>query len=184
MIDILVLSNSQFRATFPFWQGIINQTSPLLGCSPWKITLKLSRTVMSQGRSLCVYRSLYSHTPHFLTQVMERSKISASSYHSRGGAVHSGYNFSSFSFCIPGVLPVAHVCFDQSRNEVTQDQWCLELPQPLPEHKPCAMEPCLYRLVFLGAQLNSCFSLPLNPRLCIGVVQGGKKREQYEVVSS
>lgn len=58
---------------------------------------------------------------------------------------------------------MAHVCFDQSRNEVTEDQWCLELPQPLPEHKPCAMEPCLYRLVFPGAQLNSCFSLPLNP---------------------
>lgn len=47
--------------------------------------------------------------------------------------------------CGEGVQPVAHVCFDQTKNEVTEDQWCLELPQPLPEHKPCAMEPCLYR---------------------------------------
>ncbi|KAF4789206.1 hypothetical protein TURU_154728 [Turdus rufiventris] len=47
--------------------------------------------------------------------------------------------------CGEGVQPVAHVCFDQSKHEVTEDQRCLELPQPLPEHKPCAMEPCLYR---------------------------------------
>ncbi|XP_056361451.1 A disintegrin and metalloproteinase with thrombospondin motifs 13 isoform X1 [Oenanthe melanoleuca] len=47
--------------------------------------------------------------------------------------------------CGEGVQPVAHVCFDQTKHEVTEDQRCLELPQPLPEHKPCAMEPCLYR---------------------------------------
>ncbi|KAF2978949.1 hypothetical protein EK904_014492, partial [Melospiza melodia maxima] len=47
--------------------------------------------------------------------------------------------------CGEGVQPVAHVCFDQTKNEVTEDQKCQELPQPLPEHKPCAMEPCLYR---------------------------------------
>ncbi|RMB93373.1 hypothetical protein DUI87_30068 [Hirundo rustica rustica] len=47
--------------------------------------------------------------------------------------------------CGEGVQAVAHVCFDQTKNEVTEDQWCLGLPQPLPEHKPCAMEPCLYR---------------------------------------
>lgn len=40
MIDILVLSKGQFRATFSIWQWVINQTSPLLGCSPWKITFK------------------------------------------------------------------------------------------------------------------------------------------------
>lgn len=54
MIDTFVLSSSQFRATFPFWQWLINQTSPLLGCSPWQITLKLLREVISQRRGLCV----------------------------------------------------------------------------------------------------------------------------------
>ncbi|XP_033923530.1 A disintegrin and metalloproteinase with thrombospondin motifs 13 isoform X6 [Melopsittacus undulatus] len=47
--------------------------------------------------------------------------------------------------CGEGVQPVDHVCFDQTKNDITEEQWCLELPRPLPEHKPCAMEPCLYR---------------------------------------
>ncbi|KAM9370808.1 A disintegrin and metalloproteinase with thrombospondin motifs 13 [Phaethornis superciliosus] len=47
--------------------------------------------------------------------------------------------------CGEGTQPVAHVCFDQTKNEITEDHWCLELPQPLAEHKPCVMQPCLYR---------------------------------------
>ncbi|XP_030317277.1 A disintegrin and metalloproteinase with thrombospondin motifs 13 isoform X4 [Calypte anna] len=47
--------------------------------------------------------------------------------------------------CGEGTQPVAHVCFDQTKNEITEDHWCLELPQPLAEQKPCAMQPCLYR---------------------------------------
>ncbi|XP_050175941.1 A disintegrin and metalloproteinase with thrombospondin motifs 13 isoform X1 [Myiozetetes cayanensis] len=47
--------------------------------------------------------------------------------------------------CGEGTRPVVHVCFDQTKTEITEDQWCQELPQPLPEHKPCAMEQCLYR---------------------------------------
>ncbi|XP_026715926.1 A disintegrin and metalloproteinase with thrombospondin motifs 13 isoform X1 [Athene cunicularia] len=47
--------------------------------------------------------------------------------------------------CGEGMRPVVHVCFDQTKNEITEDQWCLELPQPLSEPKPCVMEPCLYR---------------------------------------
>ncbi|KAM6243679.1 A disintegrin and metalloproteinase with thrombospondin motifs 13 isoform 3-T3 [Porphyrio hochstetteri] len=47
--------------------------------------------------------------------------------------------------CGEGIQPVDHVCFDQTKNEITEDQQCLELPQPCSEHKPCAMEPCPYR---------------------------------------
>uniref|UniRef100_A0A8C6ILI5 Uncharacterized protein n=1 Tax=Melopsittacus undulatus TaxID=13146 RepID=A0A8C6ILI5_MELUD len=39
--------------------------------------------------------------------------------------------------CGEGVQPVDHVCFDQTKNDITEEQWCLELPRPLPEHKPC-----------------------------------------------
>lgn len=66
------------------------------------------------------------------------------------------------SFCIPGMQQVDHVCFDQTKNEIAEDQQCLELPQPLSERKPCAMEPCLYRLVFLEAHLNSSSACPLS----------------------
>ncbi|XP_064027480.1 A disintegrin and metalloproteinase with thrombospondin motifs 13 isoform X3 [Pogoniulus pusillus] len=47
--------------------------------------------------------------------------------------------------CGEGTQAVHHVCFDQAKNETAEDQWCLQLPQPLAEHKPCAMQPCLYR---------------------------------------
>ncbi|XP_035197564.1 A disintegrin and metalloproteinase with thrombospondin motifs 13 isoform X1 [Oxyura jamaicensis] len=47
--------------------------------------------------------------------------------------------------CGEGTRPVNHVCFDQTKNETTEDQLCLESPQPLSRHEPCAMEPCLYR---------------------------------------
>ncbi|XP_051492754.1 A disintegrin and metalloproteinase with thrombospondin motifs 13 isoform X2 [Apus apus] len=56
--------------------------------------------------------------------------------------------------CGEGTRPVHHVCFDQSKNEVAEDQWCLELPQPLAEHKPCAMQPCLYR--WKMSQIDEC----------------------------
>ncbi|XP_051663787.1 A disintegrin and metalloproteinase with thrombospondin motifs 13 isoform X2 [Manacus candei] len=56
--------------------------------------------------------------------------------------------------CGEGTRPVVHVCFDQTKNEITEDQWCLELPQPLPEHKPCAMEQCLYR--WKMSQIDEC----------------------------
>uniref|UniRef100_A0A8C5U0G8 ADAM metallopeptidase with thrombospondin type 1 motif 13 n=2 Tax=Malurus cyaneus samueli TaxID=2593467 RepID=A0A8C5U0G8_9PASS len=86
--------------------------------------------------------------------------------------------------CGEGEL-VAHVCFDQTKNAVTEDQWCVELPQPLPEHRPCAMEPCLYRLVFwelcwIPASIFCISQL----RLCICVVQGGKKMAQRDECSA
>ncbi|KAM4647633.1 A disintegrin and metalloproteinase with thrombospondin motifs 13 isoform 4-T4 [Amazona ochrocephala] len=56
--------------------------------------------------------------------------------------------------CGEGMQPVDHVCFDQTKNEITEEQWCLELPRPLPEHKPCAMEPCLYR--WKMSQIGEC----------------------------
>ncbi|XP_071430225.1 A disintegrin and metalloproteinase with thrombospondin motifs 13 isoform X3 [Pithys albifrons albifrons] len=56
--------------------------------------------------------------------------------------------------CGEGTRPVVHVCFDQTKNEITEDRWCLELPQPLAEHKPCAMEQCLYRWKL--SQIDEC----------------------------
>ncbi|KAJ7395915.1 hypothetical protein BTVI_149977 [Pitangus sulphuratus] len=56
--------------------------------------------------------------------------------------------------CGEGTRPVVHVCFDQTKTEITEDQWCQELPQPLPEHKPCAMEQCLYR--WKMSQIDEC----------------------------
>ncbi|XP_065552177.1 A disintegrin and metalloproteinase with thrombospondin motifs 13 isoform X5 [Lathamus discolor] len=56
--------------------------------------------------------------------------------------------------CGEGMQPVDHVCFDQTKNEITEEQWCLELMRPLPEHKPCAMEPCLYR--WKMSQIGEC----------------------------
>ncbi|XP_075572822.1 A disintegrin and metalloproteinase with thrombospondin motifs 13 [Pelecanus crispus] len=56
--------------------------------------------------------------------------------------------------CGEGTRPVGHVCFDQTKNEITEDQWCLELPQPLSEPQPCAMEPCLYRWKI--SQIEGC----------------------------
>ncbi|XP_062496956.1 A disintegrin and metalloproteinase with thrombospondin motifs 13 isoform X2 [Pezoporus occidentalis] len=56
--------------------------------------------------------------------------------------------------CGEGMQPVDHVCFDQAKNEITEEQWCLELLRPLPEHKPCVMEPCLYR--WKMSQIGEC----------------------------
>ncbi|XP_040461205.1 A disintegrin and metalloproteinase with thrombospondin motifs 13 isoform X4 [Falco naumanni] len=56
--------------------------------------------------------------------------------------------------CGEGTRPVDHVCFDQTKNEIIEDQWCLERPQPLSEQKPCAMEPCLYR--WKMSQIGEC----------------------------
>lgn len=50
-IDILVLANGQFRATFTFWQWIIHQTSHLLRVHFGKSCEK----VLSESRGLCVY---------------------------------------------------------------------------------------------------------------------------------
>uniref|UniRef100_A0A8B9CUV0 ADAM metallopeptidase with thrombospondin type 1 motif 13 n=1 Tax=Anser brachyrhynchus TaxID=132585 RepID=A0A8B9CUV0_9AVES len=66
--------------------------------------------------------------------------------------------------CGEGTRPVNHVCFDQTKNETTEDQLCLEFPQPLSRHEPCAMEPCLYRLVFLKANLNSHSASPFSAK--------------------
>uniref|UniRef100_A0A452HFX3 Peptidase M12B domain-containing protein n=1 Tax=Gopherus agassizii TaxID=38772 RepID=A0A452HFX3_9SAUR len=44
--------------------------------------------------------------------------------------------------CGEGVLQVDHSCFDQTRNEITDDQLCLETPQPPSRQEPCAMAPC------------------------------------------
>uniref|UniRef100_A0A8C3TBB6 ADAM metallopeptidase with thrombospondin type 1 motif 13 n=1 Tax=Chelydra serpentina TaxID=8475 RepID=A0A8C3TBB6_CHESE len=44
--------------------------------------------------------------------------------------------------CGEGVLLVDHSCFDQARNEITDDQQCLEMPQPPSRQEPCAMAPC------------------------------------------
>ncbi|XP_044848232.1 A disintegrin and metalloproteinase with thrombospondin motifs 13 isoform X7 [Mauremys mutica] len=44
--------------------------------------------------------------------------------------------------CGEGVLLVDHSCFDQTRNEITDDQLCLETPQPPSRLEPCAMAPC------------------------------------------
>uniref|UniRef100_A0A8C3IAL8 ADAM metallopeptidase with thrombospondin type 1 motif 13 n=1 Tax=Chrysemys picta bellii TaxID=8478 RepID=A0A8C3IAL8_CHRPI len=44
--------------------------------------------------------------------------------------------------CGEGVLLVDHSCFDQTRNEITDDQQCLETPQPSSRQEPCAMAPC------------------------------------------
>uniref|UniRef100_A0A8C9G2S3 ADAM metallopeptidase with thrombospondin type 1 motif 13 n=1 Tax=Pavo cristatus TaxID=9049 RepID=A0A8C9G2S3_PAVCR len=61
--------------------------------------------------------------------------------------------------CGGGTRPVNHACFDQTKNEITENQLCLELLQPLPGYEPCAVEPCPYRSVFLEAKLNShCIS--------------------------
>lgn len=71
MIDILVLANDQFRAIFPFWQWIIHQTSHLLGCSSWKVTLKLLRKNLYQKEGVCVFiEGLYSQICHFPTQMI------------------------------------------------------------------------------------------------------------------
>ncbi|XP_055670330.1 A disintegrin and metalloproteinase with thrombospondin motifs 13 isoform X6 [Falco peregrinus] len=59
--------------------------------------------------------------------------------------------------CGEGTQPVDHVCFDQTKNEIIEDQWCLERPQPLSEQKPCAMEPCLYR--WKMSQIGECSAL-------------------------
>ncbi|XP_030142214.4 A disintegrin and metalloproteinase with thrombospondin motifs 13 isoform X5 [Taeniopygia guttata] len=77
--------------------------------------------------------------------------------------------------CGEGVQPVAHVCFDQTKNEVTEDQWCLELPQPLPEHKPCAMGPCLYRwkVTPAGPCSSSCgLGLAVQLVTCVQTLHG------------
>ncbi|XP_052524595.1 A disintegrin and metalloproteinase with thrombospondin motifs 13 isoform X3 [Tympanuchus pallidicinctus] len=47
--------------------------------------------------------------------------------------------------CGGGTRRVNHVCFDPTKNEITENQLCLELPQPLPGYEPCAVEPCPYR---------------------------------------
>ncbi|XP_048679219.2 A disintegrin and metalloproteinase with thrombospondin motifs 13 isoform X3 [Caretta caretta] len=44
--------------------------------------------------------------------------------------------------CGEGVLLVNHSCFDQTRNEITDDQQCSETPQPPSRQEPCAMAPC------------------------------------------
>ncbi|XP_064583683.1 A disintegrin and metalloproteinase with thrombospondin motifs 13 isoform X4 [Zonotrichia leucophrys gambelii] len=77
--------------------------------------------------------------------------------------------------CGEGVQPVAHVCFDQTKNEVTEDQKCQELPQPLPEHKPCAMEPCLYRwkVTPAGPCSSSCgLGLAVQLVTCVQTLHG------------
>lgn len=128
--------------------------------------------IISQRRGLCVYtKSEFPHTPfsypgdrvkqNYLGKKMvgiQTSCIPASSFHNRGELLTLVITSIPFPFYVPGVQPVAHVCFDQTKNEVTEDQWCLELPQPLSEHKPCAMEPCLYRLVFLSSAQFLLFS--------------------------
>ncbi|POI27930.1 hypothetical protein CIB84_008320 [Bambusicola thoracicus] len=47
--------------------------------------------------------------------------------------------------CGGGTRLVNHVCFDQTKNEITENQLCLGLLQPLPGYEPCAVEPCPYR---------------------------------------
>ncbi|XP_064324798.1 A disintegrin and metalloproteinase with thrombospondin motifs 13 isoform X4 [Phalacrocorax carbo] len=77
--------------------------------------------------------------------------------------------------CGEGTRPVDHVCFDQTKNEITEDQWCLELPQPLSEHKPCAMEPCLYRwkVTPAGPCSSSCgLGLMVQLVTCVQIHQG------------
>ncbi|XP_074968782.1 A disintegrin and metalloproteinase with thrombospondin motifs 13 isoform X4 [Phalacrocorax aristotelis] len=77
--------------------------------------------------------------------------------------------------CGEGTRPVDHVCFDQTKNEITEDQWCLELPQPLSEHKHCAMEPCLYRwkVTPAGPCSSSCgLGLMVQLVTCVQIHQG------------
>ncbi|KAM4647634.1 A disintegrin and metalloproteinase with thrombospondin motifs 13 isoform 5-T5 [Amazona ochrocephala] len=77
--------------------------------------------------------------------------------------------------CGEGMQPVDHVCFDQTKNEITEEQWCLELPRPLPEHKPCAMEPCLYRwkVTPAGPCSSSCgLGLAVQLVTCVQIHQG------------
>ncbi|XP_062446969.1 A disintegrin and metalloproteinase with thrombospondin motifs 13 isoform X2 [Rhea pennata] len=56
--------------------------------------------------------------------------------------------------CGEGTRLVDHVCFDRTKNETTEDQQCLGLPQPLSEQEPCAMGPCLYR--WKKSEIDEC----------------------------
>uniref|UniRef100_A0A8C8R5I1 ADAM metallopeptidase with thrombospondin type 1 motif 13 n=1 Tax=Pelusios castaneus TaxID=367368 RepID=A0A8C8R5I1_9SAUR len=44
--------------------------------------------------------------------------------------------------CGEGVLVVGHSCFDQTKNEITNDQKCVKPPKPPSRQDPCAMPPC------------------------------------------
>ncbi|XP_075762079.1 A disintegrin and metalloproteinase with thrombospondin motifs 13 isoform X1 [Pelodiscus sinensis] len=44
--------------------------------------------------------------------------------------------------CGEGVLLVDHSCFDQTRNEIRDDQLCLETPRPPSRQELCAKAPC------------------------------------------
>uniref|UniRef100_A0A7M4EKX8 ADAM metallopeptidase with thrombospondin type 1 motif 13 n=1 Tax=Crocodylus porosus TaxID=8502 RepID=A0A7M4EKX8_CROPO len=44
--------------------------------------------------------------------------------------------------CGEGEQLVDHICFDQTRDEITDEQQCLETPRPPSRQEPCTMAPC------------------------------------------
>lgn len=77
MTDILALANGQFRVIFPFWQRIIHQIFHLLGCSSWKVTLKLLRKSYIRNTNFVCFQKVCipKYTIFSYTDDLDKAKL-------------------------------------------------------------------------------------------------------------